>query len=315
MSGRGHALPGPLDDERAHPLVARVRVGLRDDELVVGDRRVRDPVLLAVQDVGVALAARGRPHRGDVGAGARLGQPEAAELLALRLRDEVALLLLLGAVLEQRQRVQPDVDGDQRPERRLAALDLLAGERLRDEVEPRAAVLLRDDDPEDPELGHPLDQLQVELVVDVVLDGDRQDALVHEGADGVLDQPLLVGELEVHAGESTPAADLAQEPERARPPGADQRDEEERAGERERPAGEAVHPHDEHLRHERAVEGDAEERVLGDPRRVRLEAELEDAVVRDRDRQQERDPARPAVDDVDLRGAVATGACGRSTPP
>ena len=31
-------------------------------------------------------------------------------------------------------------------------------------------------------------------------DGDRQDALVHEGADGVLDQPLLVGELEVHGG-------------------------------------------------------------------------------------------------------------------
>ena len=55
------------------------------------------------------------------------------------------------------------------------------------------------DDPEDAELGHPLDQLQVELVVDVVLDRDRQDALVHEGADGVLDQPLLVGELEVHA--------------------------------------------------------------------------------------------------------------------
>ena len=40
-------------------------------------------------------------------------------------------------------------------------------------------------------------------MVDVVLDRDREDALVHEGADGVLDQPLLVAELEVHAGEST----------------------------------------------------------------------------------------------------------------
>ena len=52
--------------------------------------------------------------------------------------------------------------------------------------------------PEDPELGHALDQLQIELVVDVVLDRDRQDTLVHERADGVLDQPLLVGELEIH---------------------------------------------------------------------------------------------------------------------
>jgi hypothetical protein len=84
------------------------------------------------------------------------------------------------------------VHRDQRAERRLAALDLLAGERLGDEVEPGAAVLLRDHDPEDAELRHPLDQLQVELVVDVVLDGDRQHALVDEGADGLLDQALLV---------------------------------------------------------------------------------------------------------------------------
>ena len=34
---------------------------------------------------------------GDVGAGARLGDPEAADLLALDPRHEVALLLLLGA--------------------------------------------------------------------------------------------------------------------------------------------------------------------------------------------------------------------------
>jgi len=28
--------------------------------------------------------------------------------------------------------------------------------------------------------------------------GDREDALVHEGAHRVLDQPLLVGEVEIH---------------------------------------------------------------------------------------------------------------------
>ena len=41
-----------------------------------------------------------------------------------------------------------------------------------------------------------------------------------------------------------PAADLAEEPERARPPGADQRGEHEGARERQRPAREAVHAHD-----------------------------------------------------------------------
>ena len=100
---RRDARPVALDDERRDALVLRGRVGLREDELVVGDRGVRDPVLLPVQDVGVALAARGRAHRGDVGAGGRLGQPEAGELLAARLRHEVALLLLLGAVAQQRR--------------------------------------------------------------------------------------------------------------------------------------------------------------------------------------------------------------------
>ena len=40
-------------------------------------------------------------------------------------------------------------------------------------------------------------------------DRDREDALVHERADGVLDQPLLVGELEVHAPSLCPSANLA----------------------------------------------------------------------------------------------------------
>ena len=90
------------------------------------------------------------------------------------------------------------MDGDQRPERRLAALDLLARERLGDEVEPGAAVLLRDHDPEHPELGEPVDQVEVEPVLDVVLDRDREHALVDERPHRLLRQPLLVGEGEVH---------------------------------------------------------------------------------------------------------------------
>ena len=90
------------------------------------------------------------------------------------------------------------MDGDQRPEGGLAALDLLAGERLGDEVEAGAAVLLGDHDPEQAQFGHALDDPEVEVVVDVVLDRLRQHALVDERADGVLDQTLLGGELEVH---------------------------------------------------------------------------------------------------------------------
>ena len=83
------------------PLCFAGGIGLGEDELMVCDGCVRDPVLLAVEDVVVAFAPRGGAHRGDVGSGGGLGQPEAGELLATSLRHEVALLLLLAAVLEQ----------------------------------------------------------------------------------------------------------------------------------------------------------------------------------------------------------------------
>src|SRR5262249_4052874 len=93
-------------------------------------------------------------------------------------------------------------DGDERAEGRLATLDLLACERLGDEVQAGAAVLLRNDDPEQAELCHAVDHRHLQVVVDVVLDRVWEHALVHEGPDGVLDQPLLVRELVVPRGQA-----------------------------------------------------------------------------------------------------------------
>ncbi len=190
------ALPRALDDERRDAAVGGVGVGLGEDELVVGLGGVRDPVLLAVQQIGaVGLADRGGQHRRHVGSGGRLGQAEAAELLALRHRLEVLALLLLAAVAQQRQRVQADVHRDQRPEGRLAPLDLLADQRLAHVVEAGAAVLDRDRRAQEPELGHPLDDPHVEVVVDVVLLRDRQHPPVDELAHRLLDRALLVSQL------------------------------------------------------------------------------------------------------------------------
>ena len=88
---------------------------------------------------------------------------------------------------------------------------------------------------------------------------------------------------------------LAVEPDRARPPDADQHGEEQAAGGGQHPARKVVQPHDRHLRGEGAVDGAAEQRVSEHAGARILEAELEDAVVGDRQRQHEGEPARPAV--------------------
>src|SRR5256714_3200061 len=82
-----------LDDEGRDALVLRGRVGLREDERVVGDGGVGDPVLLAVQDVRVALAAAGRLHLRHVRSGPGPWDAETGSLLPGCLPHQSGLLL------------------------------------------------------------------------------------------------------------------------------------------------------------------------------------------------------------------------------
>src|SRR5439155_23942583 len=63
---------------------------------------------------------------------------------------------------------------------------------------PGSAVLLGNDDAEHSELGHALDQAQVEPVLDVVLDRDREDFVVDEVPNRVLDQALFLRQVEIN---------------------------------------------------------------------------------------------------------------------
>ena len=75
------------------------RSGLGVDEQHVGDGTVGDVDLAAVQNVVVALAARGRAHRTQrVGAGAGLGQAKRADLSARAEIGQIFAALLLVAV-------------------------------------------------------------------------------------------------------------------------------------------------------------------------------------------------------------------------
>src|SRR3954454_18021233 len=100
---------------------------------------------------------------------------------------------------------------------------------------------------------------------------------------------------------------VGDEPEAAGQPHGDEQREQQAAGDRQRRARQRVGAHDHHLRRERAVEEAAEQRVEQHPRRACLEGELVEAVVGDREAEEEREAARDPVRAADPRRRLAQG--------
>jgi len=193
----GHAA---LDDEgRDAPVLLRP-VERGEEEEMVGHVAQADPDLGAVEDVRVALATGCRLEVGRVRPDARLGKGEGRQLLALGLRHEEAPLLVLRAPLQERQRVQPDVDAHDHPEGRVRPLQLLAQEAQADVVHARTAVALGDRRAEEAQLAHLAEGGQGHLVTLVPLADVGQDLRLGEGADGLLDERVLGGQGEVDHG-------------------------------------------------------------------------------------------------------------------
>ena len=106
---------------------------------------------------------------------------------------EPLLLLLLGAVLLEQVHGH-EVGVEDARERHPAPAELDPGQRVGHQVEPGAAVLLGNGEPEQAELLHPLDDLLGELVPVLELVGDRDDLLLDEVPNGLDDGALLVVE-------------------------------------------------------------------------------------------------------------------------
>ena len=177
---RAHALRVGVDDEGADALSPRLLVHpeVREREVVARDVEEADPHLRAAEHVVVAVPPARRVHVRHIRAGAGLGHAGAGEHLPLRERDEVALLLLLGAVAEDRV---PDEAARERQRARdhvAVARDLLHQRRVRDVVEAGAAVLGGDDPAGEAELAGLLDDLLRETLLAVVVgDAGRHLAL------------------------------------------------------------------------------------------------------------------------------------------
>ncbi len=133
-----------------------VRVGARQQRHQVRAGGVRDPGLVAVDAVDLAVAFRAGAQRGEVGAGLRLGEDRGRNDLAGGDPGQIVRLLILGAgeadelagdLSPRPQRADPDI----------AARELFGDDAHRRLAEAEAAVALRHRHAEDAEPGEVAD--------------------------------------------------------------------------------------------------------------------------------------------------------------
>ena len=186
-----------VDHEQGDPVVACVRVGLRHQNDVVGAEAVGDEGLGAVDHVLVAIADCGGSDGGDVGAGARLGDPQAADQLTLDRGDQVALLQILGPEQVDRRRRHVGVDREAHIEPAAAAVAHRVRSHQRVEVvAPLAAVLLGVAETDVAEVGGPLqDRVRPEVLLPI--EPVRGALLQHPRLHRLAQLLVLVGEDEV----------------------------------------------------------------------------------------------------------------------
>ena len=173
--------------------MARARIRLREDDVEPRDTRVRDEALGAVQDVLVAVAPRLGSHGGGVRARAGLRERVGGQPLAARQAREPALLLLVRAVVLDRERAEL-LEGQDEPRGGAGLGDLLDGDEHHERAGARAAEALLEREAEDLVVAQELDHVPGELALLVDLGRTGRDALAGQGADEVADLALLAGE-------------------------------------------------------------------------------------------------------------------------
>ncbi len=127
-----------------------------------------------------------------------LRQRERAEVLAPRERRHEARPLLVRPEAQQGQRHGARVHRDGDADARIATRELLEDEDVGEEVGAGAAVLLRQADAHQPELGELAEEVAREVMLAIPLGRVRLDLRPDEVARERLDLLLLGGELEVH---------------------------------------------------------------------------------------------------------------------
>ena len=172
-----------------------MRGRLRPDDEHVGDRRVADPGLRAVQAVAARDLFGPRFHAAGVGARVRLGQAEAADELATRQARQVFLPLRRVAIGVDRIHDERALHAHHRAVAGIDALDLARDQPVGDVAGVGAAEFLRQGHAEQPRLAHQAKERRIGLFLEIGLLDSRPQLLGREFARRVADHPLVLGEL------------------------------------------------------------------------------------------------------------------------
>ncbi|MNE14333.1 hypothetical protein D3C80_1072090 [compost metagenome] len=184
-------------DHQGRNALRPLAAGADHDDIDVRRPCARDEGLGAVQHIVVAVAHRRRPQRRRVRTRARLGQAVAGDLLHpdQRRHETRPQLVRAEAVDHPRRHV---VDRDEGRRRHVAARQLLEDQRRLDPAQAHAAVFLARIDAGEAHLGGGLQHIDREMLVLVPAGRVRRQFGLGEGAGGVLNGALVVGEGEVH---------------------------------------------------------------------------------------------------------------------
>src|SRR5262245_11421105 len=186
-----------LDEQGGDAPAPPVRVGDAEDRVDGGDLSAGVPLLLAVEDVVIAILDRAGLHAPRVGPGLLLREAEGDEPLARGDVRQEALLLLFGPGQDDGERAE-GVDGVGHADAPARAGELLDHEAEVEHAAPLAAVLLGDPDARELRLLELLEDLPGVRLVAVVLRGDLANDPVGDGAGAFLVFDVLRREQLVH---------------------------------------------------------------------------------------------------------------------
>ena len=186
------------DEEGGDSLAGKFGLGFGKDDVDAGGGTVGDPGFGAGEFVIVAIADGSRLDAGCVGAGGRFGEAEGTKDFSGGEALEVAGFLFVGAEGEEGELHGGVGDGDGRRHGGVDARDFFEHEDVGDGVQTGAAPFFRHEHAATAESAEFTDSIEGKVVGAFPIFDLGTDFGVHELADRVADQKLLIVEGKVH---------------------------------------------------------------------------------------------------------------------